>query len=102
MSRDRLAPYSSLSLDVAQGETPPPLGCYPEVVKTRGDAICTGPRSKEAEWYEKEKRRKGKQGIKQSSYVRNRMNTEVPQPISTAQGDLSADPAQGETPPPID
>jgi len=36
-----------LSADPAHGETPPPLGCDPEVVKTRADAICTGPRSKE-------------------------------------------------------
>jgi hypothetical protein len=35
-----------LSADQAHGETPPPLGCDPEVVKTRADAICTGPRSK--------------------------------------------------------
>jgi len=33
MSRYRLAPYGSLSVDPAHGETPPPLGCDPEVVK---------------------------------------------------------------------
>ena len=37
------------------------------VVKPRADAICTGPKSNK-------KRRKGKQGMKQSSYVRNRTN----------------------------
>jgi len=46
-----------LSADPAHGETPPPLGCDPEVVKTRGDAICTGPRSKEVKKYGEEKRR---------------------------------------------
>jgi hypothetical protein len=32
-SRNRLAPYGSLSVDPAHGETPPPLDCDPEVVK---------------------------------------------------------------------
>jgi len=56
-SRYRLAPYGSLSVDPAHGETPPPLGCDPEVVKTRADAICTGPRYNEVMKYEEEKRR---------------------------------------------
>jgi len=47
-SHYRLAPDSSLSVDPAHGKTPPPLGCDLEVVKTRADTICTGPRSKEA------------------------------------------------------
>ena len=57
MSRYRLAPYGSLSVDTAHGETPRPLGCDPEVVKTRADAICTGPRSNEVMKYGEEKRR---------------------------------------------
>jgi hypothetical protein len=56
-SRYRLAPYGSFSVDPAHGETPPPLGCDPEVVKTRADAICTGPRSNEVIKYGEEKRR---------------------------------------------
>jgi len=47
-------------------------------------------------------RREWKGVIKQSFDIRNRTNLSVPQPISTAQGDLPADPAHGETPPPID
>ena len=39
------------------GKTPPPVGCDPEVVKTRSDAICTGPRSIEVMKYGEEKRR---------------------------------------------
>ena len=57
MSSYRLAPYGSLSVDLAHGETPPPLGCDPEVVKTRADAICTRPRSNEVMKYGEEKRR---------------------------------------------
>jgi len=44
-------------VDSPHGETPPPLGCDPEVVKTRANAICTGPRSKEVMKYGEEKRR---------------------------------------------
>jgi len=47
-------------VDPAHGETPSPLGCDPEVVKTRADAICTGPRSKEVIKYGEEKRREEK------------------------------------------
>ena len=54
----RLAPYGSLSVDPAHGKTPPPLGCDPEVVKTRADAICTGPRSNEVMKYGEEKKQK--------------------------------------------
>jgi len=50
----------------------------------------------------REKERKGKESIAQSCRVRTRTNSKVPLPISTAQCDLSADPAHGETPPPID
>jgi len=38
---------SSLSADSVHRETPPPLDLSPEVVKTRADAIYTGPRSNE-------------------------------------------------------
>ena len=40
-------PYGWTSTDPAHGETPPPLGMSPEVVKTHADTFCTGPRSKE-------------------------------------------------------
>jgi hypothetical protein len=55
-SRYRLGPYGILSVDPAHGETPPPLGCHPEVVKTRADAICTRPRSNTVMCYGDEKR----------------------------------------------
>jgi len=53
----RLAPHGSLSVDPAHRETPPPFGCDPEVVKTRADAIYTGPRSNEVMKYGEEKKR---------------------------------------------
>ena len=71
MSRHQLAQYGSISVELTHRETPTPLGCDPEVVKTHADAICIGPRSKEVKWYGKDKRRKGKQGMEQLSYVRN-------------------------------
>jgi len=46
-SHNRSVPYGSYSADPAHRETPPPLDLSPEVVKTRADAICTVPRSKE-------------------------------------------------------
>jgi len=49
--------HDDLSADPAHGETPPPLGCDPEVVKTCADAICTGLRSKKVKKYGEEKRR---------------------------------------------
>ena len=48
------------------------------------------------------KSRNGKETIKQLFHVRTRTNPQIPQPISTAQEDLSVDPAHGKTPPPID
>jgi hypothetical protein len=56
------------SADPAHGETPPPLGCDPELVKTRADAICTGPRSKE------EKKRREKQETSKSDPVLHYLN----------------------------
>jgi len=56
-SRHRLAPYGTLSVHPVHGDTPPPLGCDPEGVKTRADAIYTGPRSNEVMKYGEEKRR---------------------------------------------
>jgi len=50
----------------------------------------------------REMERKAKESIKQSCRVRTRTSSKVPLPISTAHGDLSADPAHGENPPPID
>jgi len=50
----------------------------------------------------REKEKKAKESIKQSCRVRTRTSSKVPLPISTAHGDLSADPAHGENPPPID
>jgi len=50
----------------------------------------------------REKERKAKESIKQSCRVRTRTSSKVPLPISTAHGDLSADPAHEENPPPID
>jgi len=55
-SHYRLVPCSSLLADPAHGETPPPLDCHPEVVKTCADAICTGPRSNEVMKYEEKRR----------------------------------------------
>jgi hypothetical protein len=52
-----LAQYGSLSVDPAHAQTPPPLGCDPEVVKTHAHAICTRPRSKNVIKYGEEKRR---------------------------------------------
>jgi len=45
-------------VDPGPGETPPPLGCDPEVVKTRADAISTGPRSKKVIMFGEEKESK--------------------------------------------
>jgi len=42
-----------------------------------------------------------KDNIKQSCRVRTRTDSKVPLPIGTAHGDLSADPAHGETPSPL-
>jgi len=39
--------------------------------------------------------------IKQTFHVHTRTNQSVPVPIGPAQGNLSADPAHGETPPPV-
>jgi len=57
-SQNWLEPYGSHLADPAHGETPPPLDISPEVVKTRADAICTGPRSKDVT--SKGKRREGR------------------------------------------
>jgi len=56
--RYRLAPYCSLSVDLAHGETPPPLGCNPQVVKTHADGIYTGLRFNEVIKYGEGQRRK--------------------------------------------
>ena len=50
----------------------------------------------------REKERKAKESIKQSCRVRTRTSSKVPLPISTAHGDLLANPAHRENPPPID
>jgi hypothetical protein len=47
-------------------------------------------------------KRIGKEIIKQLCRVRARTNSKVPLQIGTTQGDLSANLAHGETPPPID
>jgi len=47
-------------------------------------------------------REKKRKALNKSCRVRTRTNSKVPIPISTAHGDLSADPAHGENPPPID
>jgi len=46
-SHTQSVPYGSHLVDPAHRETTPPLDSSPEAVKTRADAICTGPRSKE-------------------------------------------------------
>jgi hypothetical protein len=47
-------------VDPADGETPPPPDLPPEGVKTRANAIGTGPRSTEVRSEEKRKKRKKK------------------------------------------
>ena len=56
-SRYRLVQLNGdVSADPAYGETPPPLGCDPEVVTTHADAICTGPRSEKRTREERNKK----------------------------------------------
>jgi len=54
-----------------------------QVATTHVDAICTRPRSKEIKISAKEKWWKGKQGMKQRSYICNHINPSVQQLIST-------------------
>jgi len=72
-SHYRLAPYGSLWVDPAHGETPPPLDCDPEVVKTRANAICTGSRSDEVKKYEEEKRETEERNTQLITYLWSRV-----------------------------